>query len=158
MLIRKAKPDDVEAIFELMQDLARHENVLEYFTCKKQNLKEFLKQNFIKALLLEHDDKIIGLALFYLIFTGLSAKKAAKLEVFFIKKEYRKKGFAKALFKALNEECLKKDYESLEFICVNSNKKGLDFYELGCGLKASSYDYKTFILEKDDMQKMLELT
>lgn len=157
MLIRKAKASDVDVIFELMQELAKHENVLEYFTCKKEDLKKLLSENFAQALLVELDNKIIALALFYITFVSFSGKKGLRLEVFYVKDEYRKKGVGKALFKALNEECLKNDYKNLEFICINSNTQGYDFYSKTCKLNPIDYTYKTFVLEKNDMQKMLEL-
>ena len=79
------------------------------------------------------------------------------MEVFYVKDEYIKKGVGKALFKALNDECLKNDYKNLEFICINSNTQGYDFYSKTCKLNPITYTYKTFVLEKNDMQKMLEL-
>ncbi|WP_300702020.1 GNAT family N-acetyltransferase [uncultured Campylobacter sp.] len=158
MLVRKADIKDIDAIFNMMQDLARHDNVLEFFTCSKEDLiKNIFNENFANALVLYYEKKVIGLAIYYFSFISFAGKKGVNLEVFYIDKNYRKKGFGKALFKGLVDECLRNNAINLSFFCDINNKKGFKFYTDTINLIPMKKDYESFIINEMDLKALSKI-
>lgn len=76
----------------------------------------------------------VGFALFFHNFSTFVGRAGLYLEDIFVKKEYRKKGYGKALFKKLAEIALERNCGRMEWVCLDWNKPSIDFY-LSLGAK-----------------------
>lgn len=127
--ICESKKEDLEQILELIKELAIHENMLEDVKCSVKDLEQsFFENNYAKALSLKVDGKIIGYAMYFYTFSSFWGLGGLYLEDIYIQKEYRKKGYAKAVFKYLAKICKEKNLKRLEWVCLNDNDLGINFY------------------------------
>ncbi|MBR2398122.1 MAG: GNAT family N-acetyltransferase, partial [Clostridia bacterium] len=81
-----------------------------------------------EVLLLEVENKPVGFALFFHNFSTFLGKAGIYLEDLFVKKEYRGKGYGKALLKELAKIAVKRGCGRLEWSCLDWNKPSIDFY------------------------------
>ncbi|TDJ87288.1 GNAT family N-acetyltransferase [Campylobacter volucris] len=127
--ICESKKEDLEQILELIKELAIHENMLENVKCSVKDLEQsFFENNYAKALSLKVDGKIIGYAMYFYTFSSFWGLGGLYLEDIYIQKDYRKKGYAKAVFKYLAKICKEKNLKRLEWVCLNDNDLGINFY------------------------------
>lgn len=127
--ICESKKEDLEQILELIKELAIHENMLEDVKCSVKDLEQsFFENNYAKALSLKVDGKIIGYAIYFYTFSSFWGLGGLYLEDIYIQKDYRKKGYAKAVFKYLAKICKEKNLKRLEWVCLNDNDLGINFY------------------------------
>lgn len=127
--ICESKKEDLEQILELIKELAIHENMLEDVKCGVKDLEQsFFENNYAKVLSLKVDGKIIGYAMYFYTFSSFWGLGGLYLEDIYIQKDYRKKGYAKAVFKYLAKICKEKNLKRLEWVCLNDNDLGIKFY------------------------------
>ncbi len=140
LLIREIKKDDLKILLSLLKELAEYENMLDEFKCDENILKKaFLEDKIAKALLLEFENQVVGYAIYFINFSSFWGKGGIYLEDIYIKKEFRRRGFAKEVFRYLARICKEKDYKRLEWLCLIENELGIKFYE---NLKATNLSKK----------------
>jgi GNAT superfamily N-acetyltransferase len=69
------------------------------------------------------------MALYFYNFSTWTGVAGIYLEDLFVKPAYRKKGYGKALLKALAQEVVKIGGKRLEWSCLNWNEPSLQFYQ-----------------------------
>lgn len=142
--IRYATEHDVPEILRMVQELASYERALHEVLATEQKLFDTLsfptsadesvrnKPGAAKTLLVSPADaktEVAGMALFFNNYSTWLAKPGIYLEDLFVRPQYRKKGFGKALLQALARECVECDYGRLEWSVLRWNKPSIDFYE-----------------------------
>ena len=129
MEIRFAQKTDVKTILEFIKELASYENLLDEVVATEELLKEWIfEKKKAEVLLLEVENKPVGFALFFHNFSTFLGKAGIYLEDLFVKKEYRGKGYGKALLKELAKIAVKRGCGRLEWSCLDWNKPSVDFY------------------------------
>ena len=129
MEIRFAQKTDVKTILEFIKELASYENLLDEVVATEELLKEWIfEKKKAEVLLLEVENKPVGFALFFHNFSTFLGKAGIYLEDLFVKKEYRGKGYGKALLKELAKIAVKRGCGRLEWSCLDWNKPSIDFY------------------------------
>ncbi len=129
--IRTATPEDMKAVFELIQELALYEKAPEEVVNTEAQLKEdgFGKDKIFDCFVAENDEnEILGMALF---FTGYSTWKGKilYLEDFLVKEAYRKHGIGKLLFDAVVEEAQKRKVNRMDWQVLDWNSPAINFYK-----------------------------
>jgi N-acetylglutamate synthase-like GNAT family acetyltransferase len=118
-IIRQARANDFESIFILIQELwDKHK-----FNKKKTKLL-FLQQIKIKGaiqLVIEEENRIIAYGSAYPELDIKAADKIIKISELIIKKEYRRRGYGKKIFKDIINRAKKKGYK--EFYLISSFKR-----------------------------------
>lgn len=150
--IRYATEHDVREILHIVQELAVYERALHEVLATEERLFKTLsfptstdekvrsKSGFAKTLLIVPNDtsddtsdankeQIAGMALYFNNYSTWLAKPGIYLEDLFVRQQYRKRGFGKALLQALARECVAEDYGRLEWSVLTWNKPSIDFYE-----------------------------
>ncbi|EGK8036844.1 GNAT family N-acetyltransferase [Campylobacter lari] len=152
--ICESKKEDLEKILELIKELAIHENMLEDVKCTTKELEEsFFENKYAKALSLKVDGKIIGYAMYYFTFSSFWGLGGLYLEDIYIQAKYRKKGYAKAVFKYLAQICKEKNLKRLEWVCLNDNDLGIEFYTK---LNAKHMnEWRTYRLEGENLEALI---
>jgi GNAT superfamily N-acetyltransferase len=129
-VIRRARPDDVPAIYRLVRDLAEYERAPHEVTGTEQQLRESLfgPDPAVFAHVAEHDGRVAGFALWFLSYSTWLCRHGIYLEDLYVSPEFRGKGLGKALLAELAEFCVQRGYGRLEWWVLDWNEPALGFY------------------------------
>ncbi|MFI5732674.1 GNAT family N-acetyltransferase [Kribbella sp. NPDC051587] len=131
MTVRRALLEDVPAIVELVYALADYERAPTecHLTPDQLETALFGESPAVFAHVALQDDRIVGCAIWFLSFSTWRGVHGIYLEDLFVRPEARGAGLGKALLKALAEECVRNNYERLEWSVLNWNTPAIDFYK-----------------------------
>ena len=130
LIIRDLEKKDLKQFIELLKELAKYENMLDEFYCNEDIIEEsLLKDKLARALIFEFNNEISGYARYFFTFSSFWGKGGIYLEDIYIKENFRRKGFAKEVFKYLAKLCKDKNFKRLEWACLIENELGIKFYE-----------------------------
>ncbi|KAH7385584.1 GCN5-related N-acetyltransferase-like protein [Phaeosphaeria sp. MPI-PUGE-AT-0046c] len=138
--IRHATKEEVPTILGLIQELADYEKASSSVEATPELLNKTLSHydpatdtfsgGYAKTLLLtDPDGTIAGMALYFYNYSTWTGVPGIYLEDLFVKPAYRKKGYGKALLKALAQEVVKVGGKRLEWSCLDWNEPSLQFYQ-----------------------------
>ena len=129
ILFRYAQKEDVGVILEFIRELAEYEKMSDDVIATEELLREWIfekkKAEVIFAL---EDGREVGMALFFHNFSTFLGRAGIYLEDLFVKKEYRGKGYGKALLKKLAQIAVERRCGRLEWSCLDWNRPSIDFY------------------------------
>lgn len=128
--IREATREDTNLILTFIKELADYEGMLNEVVADNATLEHWIfdKQKADVVFALE-DNKEVGFALFFHNFSTFLGRAGIYLEDLYIKKEYRGKGYGKALLKYLAKTAVDRGCGRLEWWCLDWNKPSIDFYK-----------------------------
>lgn len=133
--IRFATESDVPVILYFIRELAAYENMSEEVVATEALLKEWIfEKKKAEVILAQAEGETVGFALFFHNFSTFLGRAGIYLEDLFVKKEYRGKGYGKALLKELAKITVKRGCGRLEWSCLDWNQPSIDFY-LSLGAK-----------------------
>lgn len=127
-------------ILGLIRDLAAYENASDQVQATEELLEKTLAHadpsdpskftpGYARTLLLtDPDGTVAGMALYFYNYSTWTGVPGIYLEDLFVSPDYRKKGYGKALLKALAQETLKVNGKRLEWSCLDWNEPSLKFY------------------------------
>ena len=129
--VRRARPDDVPALVELVYGLAEYERAPDecHLTAEQLRTALFGETPAVFCHVAEHEGEIAGCAIWFLNFSTWRGVHGIYLEDLFVRPETRGTGLGKALLTALAQECVRNNYERLEWSVLNWNTPAIDFYK-----------------------------
>lgn len=128
-LIRIGTVNDLPQVLNLIKDLAAFENEpyeVEVTIAEMQNWG-FGKDKIYDFFVIEIDNKIIGLALYYFKYSTWKGK-CLFLEDIIVKENVRNKGYGKKLFNAVVEVAKNTGVKRMEWQVLDWNKNAIEFY------------------------------
>ena len=128
-LIRIGTINDLPQVLNLIKDLAAFENEpyeVEVTIAEMQNWG-FGKDKIFDFFVIEIDNKIIGLALYYFKYSTWKGK-CLFLEDIIVKENVRNKGYGKKLFNAVVEVAKNTGVKRMEWQVLDWNKNAIEFY------------------------------
>ena len=128
-LIRIGTINDLPQVLNLIKDLAAFENEpyeVEVTIAEMQNWG-FGKDKIYDFFVIEIDNKIIGLALYYFKYSTWKGK-CLFLEDIIVKENVRNKGYGKKLFNAVVEVAKNTGVKRMEWQVLDWNKNAIEFY------------------------------
>lgn len=127
--IRQATTEDVHIILSFIKELAEYENMSEQVVATEELLKEWLfEKKKAEVLLAMEGNTTVGFALYFYNFSTFLGRAGIYLEDLFVKKEYRGRGYGKALLKELARIAVSQGCGRLEWSCLDWNQPSIDFY------------------------------
>lgn len=128
--IRKAKPEDLGLILELIEALADYEKLRHAVRADPEVLQRHLfgPEPRAEVLIAERDGEPIGFALFFHNFSTFEGRPGIYLEDLYVKPEARGFGAGKALFRRLAQLALERDCARLEWAVLDWNAPAIAFY------------------------------
>jgi len=150
--IRQATPDDAGVILSFIRDLADYEKLADQVTATEEDLRSSLfAERTVAEVLLAHEDEIpVGIAIFFHNYSTFLGKTGIYLEDLFVKPEYRKKGYGKALLVHLARLANQRGCGRFEWSVLDWNTPSIEFYR---GLGARSLDdWTVFRLDGDALK------
>ncbi|TCM49375.1 GNAT family N-acetyltransferase [Kribbella sp. VKM Ac-2568] len=129
--IRRARPDDVPAIVDLVYGLAEYERAPQECRLTAEQLQGALfgDKPAVFCHVAETGGEVVGCALWFLNFSTWRGVHGIYLEDLFVRPEQRGSGLGKALLIALAQECVSNGYERLEWSVLDWNTPAIDFYK-----------------------------
>ncbi|MFC5267969.1 GNAT family N-acetyltransferase [Kribbella qitaiheensis] len=129
--IRRARPDDVPAIVDLVYGLAEYERAPDECRLTAEQLQAALfgEKPAVFCHVAETGGEVVGCALWFLNFSTWRGVHGIYLEDLFVRPEQRGSGLGKALLIALAQECVANGYERLEWSVLDWNTPAIDFYK-----------------------------
>lgn len=128
--IRKAIPEDIPAMYELICELAIFEKEPDAVEVTPEELYRygFGTEAFYKCIVAELEDKIVGMALYYFRFSTWKGK-ALHLEDLIVTQSYRGKGIGQALYDEVLLDARKEQVRRVQWEVLDWNQAAIDFYE-----------------------------
>lgn len=137
-IIRPAQKEDMAQVLRLIKQLAKYEQEPDAVVVTVEDLVEngFGKQPLFNCYLLEIEEQIRGIALFYFRYSTWKGK-TVHLEDIIVEEDYRGRGFGKALFQRTVRFAEQHGVKRMEWVVIDWNQSAIDFYE-----KAGATVYK----------------
>ncbi|KAF9261706.1 acyl-CoA N-acyltransferase [Marasmius fiardii PR-910] len=157
--IRPATPKDVDAILQLIIDLATYEKEPDSVKATPELLHQNLFDTpFAHALLAfsgasKAPEKPIGLALYFFNFSTWTGRPGLYLEDLYVTPECRNLGVGKALFGELGKVAKEKNCARLDWSVLKWNRPSIAFYEKKLGAKPMS-EWMGMRLEEEGIDKL----
>lgn len=126
--IRKATPQDLPAIHDLVRELAVYENEEAAFTAPLSVYEENFEQDVFDVIVAEMEGKVVGMCLYYLTFSTWKGRMLY-LEDFVVQEAYRRYGLGQQLFDALLIEAKNLDCRLAKWQVLDWNEPAVNFYK-----------------------------
>ncbi len=130
-MIRRARPDDVPAIYQLIRDLAEYERSLPEITGTQQDLHSSLfgPDPAVFAHVAEHEGEVAGFALWFLNYSTWLGRHGIYLEDLYVRPDLRGSGYGQQLLAELAALCVERGYGRLEWWVLDWNEPARGFYD-----------------------------
>lgn len=115
------------AIHALVRELAEYERGLHHVTTTPESYREDFKNKVFDAFVAERDGEIVGMALFFLVFSTWRGKMLY-LEDFVVRESERRHGVGAMLFNAFMEEASRLEVALVKWQVLKWNEPALNFY------------------------------
>ena len=151
--IRKAGREDTALILQFVRELAEYEKMSDQVVADEALLEKWIfdkgKAEVLFALV---DGREAGFALFFYNFSTFLGRAGIYLEDLYVRPEYRGRGCGRALLKELAAIALERGCGRLEWVCLNWNQPGIDFY-LSLGASRMS-EWNTYRVTGDALKEL----
>ena len=127
VLIRKAIPEDIPAIHDLVRALAIYERAENEFVATVADYANNFKNGTFDAIVALSDGKIIGMAFFYRAYSTWKGRMMY-LEDFVVYEEYRRSGIGQQIFEAFLEEAKNQGCVLAKWQVLDWNEPAIAFY------------------------------
>jgi GNAT superfamily N-acetyltransferase len=151
--VRRIRPEDVDAVVELVHALAEYEREPDacHLTAPQLHAALFGEAPALFGHVAELDGAVAGFTLWFLNFSTWRGTHGIYLEDLYVREELRGSGLGKALLATLAAECVEQGYQRLEWSVLNWNP-AIGFYR---ALGASPQDEWTVYRLADDPLRAL---
>lgn len=133
--IRPLKRGEEEILLTLIKELAQYEkNDPPSLTVEK--LQSYLSKALFQVEIAEHEDELVGYALYYYGFSAHKGFPTLYLEDLYVKPEFRNKGIGRELIKKLTEYAKQNECCRISWLVLSWNEQAIAFYKkIGCTLR-----------------------
>lgn len=154
MILRKATPNDMHEVHQLITELAIFEKEPEAVaTSPEELLRDGFSENpLFEALVAEVDGQILGMALYYPRYSTWKGK-TLHLEDLIVSAAHRGKGIGMALYQAFLQEAAKQKVRRAEWVVLDWNQNAIDFYEKSGAVVLN--DWKTVQMTNEQIKAFL---
>ena len=126
--LRKATKQDLQAVLDLVKELALYEKAPQEVTVTLANYEMDFENKTFDIILAEQENKIVGIAFYYMAYSTWKGKMLF-LEDFVVNEELRGHGIGKLLFKAYLEEAKRLNVSLAKWQVLDWNEPAINFYE-----------------------------
>lgn len=136
--IRQATKADIPAIHSLVAELATYVGERHNFTATIPQYEADFEEGFYQALVAEDDGKVIGMALYYFVYSTWKGRMVY-LEDFVLDGDYRRQGIGQQLWDELKETGRARGCKLLKWQVVDSNTEAMKFYAAQQGIMEENW-------------------
>ncbi|MDX8033511.1 GNAT family N-acetyltransferase [Lentzea sp. BCCO 10_0856] len=130
-MIRRVEPRDVDAVVQLVHELALYERAPEqcHLTAEQLHTALFNESPALFGHVAEVDGQVVGIALWFLNFSTWDGVHGIYLEDLYVTPEQRGNGLGRQLLETLAQECVAKGYSRFQWWVLNWNEPSIGFYK-----------------------------
>ena len=131
MKIRPARREEAPIILQLIKDLAEYEKAPDQVAASETEILNtiFAENPKVFCDLVEVDNQIAGMAIWFLNYSTWLGKAGLYLEDLFVKPEFRGKGIGLEFMKTLARICIERGYERFQWWVLDWNEPSINFYK-----------------------------
>lgn len=128
--VRRAGPDDADAIHRFVCELARYEREPDAVEATPASLRADLEADTppFECLIAELDAEPVGFALFFHNYSTWRGRRGLYLEDLFVSERHRGSGAGRALLSALARLAMERGCARMEWAVLDWNQPAIDFY------------------------------
>ena len=153
--ITRATRQDVSTILGFIRQLAAYEHMENEVVATEELLEEWLfDREKAEVLIAREGDLPVGFALYFHNFSTFLGRAGIYLEDLFVLKEYRGRGYGKALLRRLAQITVERGCGRLEWCCLDWNQPSIDFYRSLGAVPMS--DWTIYRLTGETLNRMAE--
>jgi GNAT superfamily N-acetyltransferase len=154
MRIREAQPSDVIDILRLIKELAIYEKAPDEVVATEEHLSKalFNSNPHVFAHVIEVDERVVGIALWFLNYSTWQGIHGIYLEDLYIEPEFRGRGYGLAMLKHLAKICVERGYGRFQWWVLDWNAPSIEFYK-SQGAVAMD-EWTVFRVSGDDLNKL----
>jgi GNAT superfamily N-acetyltransferase len=130
-MIRPAIPTDIPAIHRMVRELADYEQAPHQAQATEAQLRHALFSDYPAAfahIAATDEGDSGGFALWFLNFSTWRGVHGIYLEDLYVRPQFRRRGYGKALLTELARICVERGYGRLEWAVLDWNEPSIDFY------------------------------
>ena len=155
LIFKKAVRDDIPLILSFIKELAAYQHLEDQMVATEESLERWMfDEGRADVIFCICDDAEVGFAVYYKTFSTLLGKCSIHLEDLYVKPEYRRRGFGRAMLRKLAKITRDQGFERLEWCCLNWNESSIAFY-LSIGATPME-DWTTYRLSGDSLKSVSE--
>lgn len=129
VIFRQAKAGDEALVLEFIRGIAQYEKMLDEVVATEESIREWMvEKKMVEVIFAEAEGDTVGFALYFQNFSTFVGRAGLYLEDIFVKPQYRKKGYGKAIFKKLAQIAVERGCQRFEWVCLDWNQPSIDFY------------------------------
>lgn len=130
-MIREARIEDVQAIHDLIVQLAIYEKEPDAVSASPDQIRDnlFGPDPVAFCHVAEIDGEVVGIAIWFLNYSTWLGKAGLYLEDLFIVPEFRGRGLGLAFMKTLAKICIERGYERFQWWVLDWNEPSINFYK-----------------------------
>jgi GNAT superfamily N-acetyltransferase len=128
--VRPIREDEVDELYAMIRELAEYERSLHEVRSTADDFRVALfgPEPKLFGLVVEHDGRLGGFAVWYVNFSTWSGKHGIYLEDLYVRPHLRGQGYGKELLRALAAICVERGYARLEWWVLDWNEPAIAFY------------------------------
>jgi GNAT superfamily N-acetyltransferase len=129
--IRPAEPRDLDAIVQLIGELAEFENLSHLLDVTPEKLEPHLfgERPAVECMVGEVDGEVVAFALYFTNFSTFLAKPGLYLEDLYVRPAHRRSGLGRALLIELARLACERGYGRFDWTVLDWNEDAIRFYE-----------------------------
>lgn len=153
--ITNATREDVPTILGFIRQLAAYEHLEHEVVATEELLEEWLfDREKAEVLIAREGETPVGFALYFHNFSTFLGRAGIYLEDLFVLREYRGRGYGKALLRRLAQITVERGCGRLEWCCLDWNQPSIDFYRSLGAVPMS--DWTIYRLTGETLNRMAE--
>ena len=153
--ITNATREDVPTILGFIRQLAAYEHLEHEVVATEELLEEWLfDREKAEVLIAREGETPVGFALYFHNFSTFLGRAGIYLEDLFVLREYRGRGYGKALLRRLAQITVERGCGRLEWCCLDWNQPSVDFYRSLGAVPMS--DWTIYRLTGETLNRMAE--
>ena len=128
--IRDIKENELNILLDLIMDMASYEKLTKDVIASTSSLhKVIFETKRSECALLEVEGKLVGYLMYFYNVSSFTGCANLYIEDIYIKPEFRHNGYGKECFIYLAKKAVKEGCKRIDWVCLDWNQKGLDFYK-----------------------------
>ena len=152
---RNAERRDSPLILQFVRELADYENMLGEVVADESTLETWIfDRQRAEVIFALENGREIGFALFFHNFSTFLGRAGLYLEDLYVRPQYRRRGYGRAMLKKLAEIAVERGCGRLEWWCLDWNRPSIDFY-LSLGAEPMS-DWTVYRISGDTLTRLAE--
>ena len=153
-MIRQAVKEDAPIILQLIKQLAEYEKAPHEVIATTKDIEATLFVDNPKVFcdLVEVEEKVVGMAIWFLNYSTWQGRHGIYLEDLYIKPEFRGQGYGKALLQHLARICNERGYGRFQWWVLDWNSPAIEFYHSIGAVPMS--EWTVFRVSGDPLQKL----